>query len=179
MSRFKHWAEREYGITTRIAATGLAGIFFVIILPLLIITISLSIDIYLNLPTFFYGFPNLITGGPLILAGATFAMWSIYAQITAGRGTPLPVMATQKLLIAPPFSYCRNPMSLGTIILYSGIAILVGSPSAVIIVFILSILLILYIKKVEEVEMEERFGKEYQAYRESVPFIIPRFSQED
>jgi hypothetical protein len=45
----------------------------------------------------------------MVLIGWLFAMWSIGDQLTRGRGTPLPVMATQTLLIAGPFAYCRQP----------------------------------------------------------------------
>jgi protein-S-isoprenylcysteine O-methyltransferase Ste14 len=44
-------------------------------------------------------------------------------------------------------------------------------------------LLLVYIKRVEEREMEARFGDAYRAYRRNTPFLLPRlgrkaFSQE-
>ena len=92
-------------------------------------------------------------------------MWSVYAQFTIDRGTPIPMMPTQKLVISRPFNYCRNPMTFGTILLYLGIAIWIGSLSAVVIMILLDILLIVYIKLVEEKELYERYGEEYLEYK--------------
>ena len=109
-----------------------------------------------------------------MLLGFTYALWSIIAQLTRARGTPLPMLATQKLLITGPFKQCRNPMTLGTILLYSGIGILLESISALIVVFLFSTLLIIYLKQVEERELEARFGEEYLAYKKETPFLIPK-----
>ena len=65
-------------------------------------------------------------------------------------------------------------MSFGTILLYLGISILIGSISAIVIVFAFSIVLIIYIKQIEERELEIRFGEEYLAYKAEIPFLIPR-----
>ena len=65
-----------------------------------------------------------------VLAGWLLGLWTNYVQFTLGRGTPVPVMATQKLLICPPYSYCRNPMALGAIVAYLGVCVVAGSPGA-------------------------------------------------
>jgi len=83
-------------------------------------------------------------------------------------------MATQQLIIQKPYSYCRNPMALGAIVAYLGIAILIGSISAAVFVVSFAVLLLIYIKLLEEKEMELRFGEAYQEYRKITPFIIPR-----
>jgi protein-S-isoprenylcysteine O-methyltransferase Ste14 len=84
-------------------------------------------------------------------------------------------MATRQLIIQKPYSYCRNPMALGAILMYSGVAILLGSISAVVLVLIGAVVLLTYIKLLEEKEMELRFGEAYQEYRKQTSFIIPRF----
>ncbi|MGB2894777.1 MAG: isoprenylcysteine carboxylmethyltransferase family protein [Anaerolineales bacterium] len=105
--------------------------------------------------------------------GCLFAIWSIVDQLTRGRGTPLPVMATQTLLISGPFAHCRNPMSFGTIVLYSGLAIWVASWSAIGLVTTFTVALITYLKCIEEKELEMRFGQPYIEYKRTTPFIIP------
>ncbi len=110
----------------------------------------------------------------LILGGGILAIWSIYAQVTIGEGTPLPVMPTQKLVIRAPFTYCRNPMTLGTFLAYLGIGVWIGSWSAVAIVLILIGSLLLYVRFIEEKELEARYGPEYVEYKRSTPFILPR-----
>ncbi len=58
--------------------------------------------------------------------------------------------------------------------LYIGLGIVIQSPAALAIVIGLSILLLIYIKRVEERELEARFGEAYRVYKENTPFIIPR-----
>ena len=117
---------------------------------------------------------NAIAGGLLVLAGWLLGIWSNYLQFTLGRGTPVSVMATQKLIIQPPYSYCRNPMALGAIVAYGGVSVIMGSPAAALLVLLGAAVLLTYIKVVEEREMVIRFGEEYLAYRRRVPFIVPR-----
>ena len=95
-------------------------------------------------------------------------------QFDRGRGTPLPVLPTQELLIKGPFRYCRNPMTLGTILAYSGIGIWAGTIAGVGFVLCLGLLLVLYLKGIEENELAERFGEAYLQYKREVPFMIPR-----
>ena len=83
-------------------------------------------------------------------------------------------MATQELLVRPPYSYCGNPMALGTIIAYLGVSVIMGSPGAALLVLLGATALLTYIKVVEEREMVARFGEEYLTYRRRVPFIMPR-----
>ncbi len=173
MTRFTKWAEREFGLGARVIATLLAGAVFVLLIPYLILKGSTTIDCWLQIMRFNFGLINFMVGGALALIGWLFAMWSIVDQLTRGRGTPLPVMATQTLLIAGPFAYCRNPMSFGTIVLYSGLAIWAGSWSAIGLVTTFAVVLITYLKFVEEKELEARFGQSYTEYKRTTPFIIP------
>ena len=83
-------------------------------------------------------------------------------------------MATQTLLICPPYSYCRNPMALGAIVAYLGVCVVAGSPGAGLLWFLGAVALLTYVRLVEEKEMAARFGEAYLAYRRRVPFIIPR-----
>ena len=59
--------------------------------------------------------------------------------------------------------------------MYMGIAWVLGSPSAVVLVLVGGTLLLLYDKFVEEQEMVLRFGEEYLEYKRRTPFIIPRW----
>jgi len=173
MKRFTKWAEHEFDLGERVIATLLAGVIFVILIPFLILKGSTAIDRWLQLMLFNFGLINIIVGGALALIGCLFAIWSIADQLTRGRGTPLPMMATQTLLISGPFAHCRNPMSFGTIMLYSGLAIWVGSWSAIGLVTTFAVVLIPYLKRIEEKELEMRFGQSYIEYKRITPFFIP------
>ena len=87
-------------------------------------------DTWFHLPRYRYGSINLWVGLFCMILGWLFANWTIKAQFSLGRGTPIPLMATQSLVIAGPYAFCRNPMTLGTAVFYIGIAIWIGSLSA-------------------------------------------------
>lgn len=172
--RFLKQTKREYSPNQRLALLAAAGVLFLVILPWALIRLGGRLDRVLDWPALLHPPTNAILGGLMILTGWPFALWSIYVQFTLGRGTPVPVMATQKLIVRPPYSYCRNPMALGTIIAYLGVSVIAGSPGAALLVLLGATVLLTYIKVLEEQEMVARFGEEYLAYRRRVPFIVPR-----
>jgi protein-S-isoprenylcysteine O-methyltransferase Ste14 len=165
---------REYGPKPRLALLAVAGVIFIIILPLALLRLGGWLDRALGWPALSYPPANAILGGLMALAGWLLGLWTNYVQFTLGRGTPVPVMATQKLLICPPYSYCRNPMALGAIVAYLGVSVVAGSLGAALLWLLGAVVLLTYIRLVEEKEMVARFGEEYLAYRRRVPFIIPR-----
>jgi len=56
---------------------------------------------------------------------------------------------------------------------YSGIVVMIGSYTALLLVVLFTFMLIAYIKLIEEKELELRFGQEYLDYKNDTPFIIP------
>lgn len=173
--KFLNQAKHEYSPRERITALMIEGIFFLGILPGAVVYFSPLLDRQFELPSLAFGIINIILGCGFVVAGILLAWWTIYVQFSIGKGTPVPIMATQQLIIQKPYNYCRNPMALGTIVAGLGVAILIGSISAVVLVLSLAILLLVYIKFLEEKEMELRFGEAYREYRKQTPFIIPRF----
>jgi protein-S-isoprenylcysteine O-methyltransferase Ste14 len=165
----------EFNPKQRIVALLVMAPVFLILLPFILINLGARIDDWMQWSPILYEPFNLLLGWLLILAGWVFGIWSIYIQFTLGRGTPVPLMATQKLIIRPPYSYCRNPMALGAIVMYLGVAILFGSMGAVVLVLVGTGILLTYVKRIEEREMEIRFGQEYLIYKKQTPFLIPRF----
>jgi protein-S-isoprenylcysteine O-methyltransferase Ste14 len=132
------------------------------------------LDRRLGLPTFGNGRVSRVVGGLLAVVGFSLGLWSVSTQLTRGRGTPLPVMPTQELLTEGPFRYCRNPMTLGTILAYLGIAVAARTIAGTALVLSLATSLLVYLKRLEEGELAERFGEAYLAYKRETPFIIPR-----
>lgn len=173
--KFLKQASREYSEKQRFIMLLFLAPIFLFLLPYLFVWLGARVDQWLQLPPVFSPPYNWFFGGGLILSGWSFAIWSIYSQFTLGRGTPVPLMATQKLVVQPPYTYCRNPMALGAIGMYLGAAILFRSLGAVIVVLLVASALLIYIKRTEEKEMELRFGQAYLAYRQHTPFLIPRF----
>jgi len=174
MDQFKKWQEQDAGGRNRIVALLIGALIFPISIPILLIIVMPQVDKLTGFPSYFCGAGNIVVGALAILIGGGFALWTIAIQIMLASGTPFPMMPTKKLLVIGPFKYCRNPMTLGTIIAYAGIATLIGSVSALVVVVLFAAALITYLKLVEERELEMRFGDEYLEYKRTTPFILPR-----
>jgi len=175
MKRYIKWSEREYSKAQRLRAIIFGGIFFWIIIPFFIVVGSAFMDPWLSLPKFFNKWINTIIALVFMVAGWLFANWTVKVQFSLGKGTPIPLMATQTLVVEKPYIYCRNPMTLGTTAFYLGIAMWTGSLSALILALIYPVGILIYIKLIEEKELEQRFGVEYLEYKRRTPFLIPRF----
>ncbi len=174
-NRLLEQAKKEYPAGQRLLAIAIEGIFFLGIFPAAITLIGRWLDQFFRIERPVVRWPLHAFGAFLIISGLSFALWAVVVQFKLGRGTPVPVMATQNLIVRPPYQYTRNPMALGTIVMYLGLAVLLVSVSAAGIVLTLSIALLIYIRRIEEREMLQRFGDEYIAYKDRTPFLIPRF----
>lgn len=151
-------------------------VFFFFFPALFFIIPNFLLDKWLNLPKLFSPGARAFLGGAMILAGIFFLLWTLKAQKEIGKGTPMPLMATQKLVVQAPYSFTRNPLAFGIINFYLGISIALGSISSMGIILLFSILILAYIKNIEEKELAQRYGADYVAYKEITPFLIPRRS---
>jgi protein-S-isoprenylcysteine O-methyltransferase Ste14 len=165
-----------HSTTKRLAALIVEGVFFVGVIPYCLVAASSFFDNWLQIPRFTHGVATVV-GIFFVVVGIFFALWSIQVQYTQGKGTPAPFMATQALVVKRPYSYCRNPMSLGTILFYVGVSVWIGSLSAAGFTILFAGLLLVYIKTVEEKELEERFGPAYTEYKQNTPFLVPRLQR--
>jgi len=174
MSQFKKWSQKEYSYTRRIVVMMFAGIFFLGILPYLFLIVCPSVDERLGLDRFQPGAVTIVIGGIIMVCGFALAFWTISKQLDQGRGTPLPMMPTQELIISGPFRYCRNPMTLGAILAYLGLSIGAATAVGVALVLLLGSLHINYLWIMEEKQSADKVGEPYLEYKKSVPFIVPR-----
>ena len=173
MNTFKKWQNQEHSLGKHLLFLGIGALVFPIFIPVVLIIILPQVDKMIGIGSFFIGYVNIIIGIISIIFGGFLGFWTIIAQIKLASGTPFPMMPTKKLIIIGPFKYCRNPMTLGTILAYSGIVVMIGSYTSLLFVVLFTLILIAYIKLVEEKELELRFGKDYLAYKNDTPFILP------
>lgn len=174
MDRLLEQSSHEYGPRTRVVAMLFLAPVFLVALPCIVIRLGATLDARMQWPPVLRPPSNLIFGLLLALPSGLLGLWANHSQFTIGRGTPVPLMATQELIVEPPYTYSRNPMALGAIGMYLGIALLFQSIGAVILVLLFAAVLLTYIKRGEEKEMQARFGPEYLAYKQRTPFLIPR-----
>jgi protein-S-isoprenylcysteine O-methyltransferase Ste14 len=174
-SKFIEWYKKKYSKRQKIVYLMLQAPFFIFILPLSLLFLSIKIDGFFGLSEFLPVPLNFYLGIPFLIAGFYLSSWTIAVQFRIGEGTPLPMMPTQKLVVLAPYTYCRNPMGLGYGIALWGFGIFFNSLAYLGISTIFIVLLLLYYKFIEEKELEARFGQEYVDYKRRVPFLIPRF----
>lgn len=174
MSRYVRWSRAEHREPARVAVLILLAPVFLGLLPFLVGVTGRRVDRGVGLPPLPIGTAGQALGALLTAAGFSLGLWSVSAQLDQGRGTPLPIMPTQELLTHGPFRCCRNPMTLGAISAYLGIALMARTPAGLSFVVALAATLVGYLKLLEEPELAERFGDDYLAYRRSTPFIVPR-----
>jgi len=131
---------------------------------------GLSIDRGLGLTTL----PAFVrfAGVGFVLVGLGGLAWC-FSLFARARGTPNPRLPPSRLVTSGPYAWTRNPIAGSHFLAVLGVALVVGSPLAVLIVFLLGIPANLVVRH-EEKTLELRFGTDYRAYRESVPRWIPR-----
>jgi protein-S-isoprenylcysteine O-methyltransferase Ste14 len=171
--------QREYGTGKRVAALLLGQALFLVVYPAFIGAGAFIIDRWLHLPRLAHGVLGPIVALLLILPGLVLVEWTMGLQFFRGQGTPIPVVATRRLITTGPYAYCRNPMAMGTTMFFLGVAVGIGSLSAVVLACLYPAVIVVYTKLVEEQELEKRFGAQYLAYKRRTPFLVPRWPRSD
>jgi len=95
----------------------------------------------------------------------------------AGGNTRTRKVGANKLCTAGIFSYVRNPLYLGNVIIYIGFALMAGGPWVAYLMVIALVYFIVqygFIIALEEAKLTELFGDEYREYTNNVPRLIPR-----
>lgn len=172
---FIQWHKKQYSHRQKIIALVIQGIFFLILSPIILFFISQKMDTFFDFQAISPSEVNFYLGLLLSLVGLSLVFWAVWVQFQIGQGTPVPMMPTQKLVVRAPYTYCRNPMGLGSGILLLGFGIIFNSLSFILVSTLLFLFLLLYYKFVEEKELIKRFGGEYLKYKNRTPFLIPTF----
>jgi len=164
---------KERSAKYKIVATFLGATSFVVILPGILFLAGTELD-KRYLAEWAVAMKWAIGVGCVGL-GLLWALWALLTQLTAGRGTPVPLAPTQKLIVSGPYRFSRNPMQLGMIVYYFGAGTLLGSVRIGLVMFLVGLVLgALYHKLIEERELARRFGKDYEDYKARTPFLIPK-----
>ena len=90
-----------------------------------------------------------------------------------GQGTPLPLDTARKMVIKGPYAYVRNPMAIAGLSQGIGVALIFGSFWTIIYVLLGGLLWQFFVRPVEEQDLLDRFGADFEQYRQKVRIWIP------
>ncbi|MCF6240669.1 MAG: DUF1295 domain-containing protein [Bacteroidales bacterium] len=89
-----------------------------------------------------------------------------------GREGDIPRLQTNRLVTTELYGCMRHPMHFGLMFFFLAFALLLGSPSFILVIAPLEMLfMIIMIKLLEEKEAEKKFGQAYRDYKKRVPFF--------
>ena len=112
--------------------------------------------------------------GILLIGVGLVPVVSVFVQFARAGGTPLPLAPTRRLVVSGFNRYVRNPVYLGSLLIFSGEALLFGRLSLLVYAVIGWAGAAGFVRWYEEPALTRRFGAEYEAYRRAVPAWRPR-----
>ncbi len=118
--------------------------------------------------------PLPLLGGVLLALGLGVMAWTVSLFARVGRGTLAPWDPTSKLVVRGPYRYVRNPMISGVLAVLLGEAALFGSTAVLAWAAFVFALNAVYFPLVEEPDLRQRFGADYDDYAARTPRWLPR-----
>lgn len=143
---------------------------FLGVIPLAITFFEHRWGVAISLP----GVVSTWAGLTLFILASVVGLWSALAMSTRGGGTPLPSVMANRLVIAGPYRFVRNPMAVAGIAQGVAVGLLLSSWPVVAYAVIGSIVWNVAIRPLEEADLEARFGAEFRRYRAEVRCWVPR-----
>lgn len=117
-----------------------------------------------------------LIAGTLIVAGLIPLLASILRFIRIGRGTLVPGVPTERLVVSGLYRYVRNPMYVGVLISLAGETMLFQSHPVAIEALAAWLAAHLFILIYEEPTLARSHPADYPRYRLNVPRWLPRFT---
>lgn len=119
--------------------------------------------------------PYFAIGSLLFALFSILGLTSAYIMVKNGKGTPLPIDQTTKLVLTGPYRYVRNPMAIAGVGQGIAVGIIFTSMPICIYALVGALLWQLVVRPIEEKDLLKRFGEEYEHYQQNIPCWIPRF----
>ncbi|HLL99752.1 MAG TPA: isoprenylcysteine carboxylmethyltransferase family protein, partial [Pyrinomonadaceae bacterium] len=90
-----------------------------------------------------------------------------------GKGTPLPLDSARNLVVAGTYAFVRNPMAVSGVGQGLAVGLYLGSPLVLIYALMGGLIWQLIFRPLEETNLHQRFGAEYEEYCRKVRCWIP------
>ncbi|WP_074588592.1 methyltransferase family protein [Arthrobacter cupressi] len=142
--------------------------FFLVVVPTAISALEQRWNVALPFPPLAAG-----AGAVILVLASVLGVASAVAMSTKGEGTPLPAAMPNRLVIAGPYRWVRNPMALAGIAQGAAIGLILQSWLVVAYALAGSLFWNYAIRPLEESDLKQRFGEDFERYREAVRCWIP------
>lgn len=128
--------------------------------------VGLGLQRYLPVPRLSMAIGRVV-GSALALSGLMLVTWSVKRFWASGTSV-VPIRPTTALVIQGPYRFTRNPMYLGLLLLYVGVAFWFGLVWPVLLAPVLVWTIGVSVIGREERYLTRKFGSEYQQYQARV-----------
>jgi protein-S-isoprenylcysteine O-methyltransferase Ste14 len=115
-----------------------------------------------------------VAGIGLLVVFSGVGIWSCLSMALRGEGTPLPSATAQKLVVVGPYRFVRNPMAVAGLAQTTGVGLVLGAWTVIVIALAGAILWDALIRPQEEHDLAERFGPSFERYCAEVRCWVPR-----
>jgi protein-S-isoprenylcysteine O-methyltransferase Ste14 len=116
-----------------------------------------------------------LAAGVVLLVLAVAVLVRAFARfVVEGGGTPAPVAPTERLVVGGDYRFVRNPMYLAVVTAVLGQAMIFGSLALLGYALAVWAIMAAFVRWYEEPLLLQRYGDEYQRYREAVRAWVPR-----
>jgi protein-S-isoprenylcysteine O-methyltransferase Ste14 len=113
-------------------------------------------------------------GGAILAVAVVVLVRNFVRFVFEGRGTPSPVLQTERLVVGGDYRFMRNPMYLGVISAILGQAMIFGSLALLVYALAVWAVMATFVRWYEEPLLLNRYGEEYECYRRGVRAWVPR-----
>jgi protein-S-isoprenylcysteine O-methyltransferase Ste14 len=117
---------------------------------------------------------HLWLGGALIALGLIPALESVKRFVLVGRGTLMPTVPTEHLVVSGFYRFVRNPMYCGVLTALVGENLLFWQWGMLLYLAVWWFLIDLFIRKYEEPTLRKKYGAEYELFCRNVQRWRPR-----
>jgi protein-S-isoprenylcysteine O-methyltransferase Ste14 len=116
----------------------------------------------------------MVLGSALLAVAIVVLIRNFIRFVVEGRGTPSPVLQTERLVVGGDYRFVRNPMYLAVIAAILGQAMIFGSFALLIYALAVWVMMASFVRWYEEPLLQNRYGEEYGRYRLGVRAWVPR-----
>lgn len=136
-------------------------------------SLIVNLEDKLNIPRFAFPFQTLLSTA-LFVGISLLGLSSAVTMSKIGKGTPLPLDNARNLVVAGTYAFVRNPMAISGVGQGLAVGLFLGSPLVLIYALMGGLIWQLIFRPLEEANLRERFGAEYEEYCRQVRCWIPR-----